>query len=735
MQQEYGPYPSTFKAAVALEAIQASCPMDVLSARYSVPELLIREWTDILRNNAAWAFTQPSGHATSNTDLFDSRELATTIAENSTQGFAMMDQRGFCIFANKAWLDMTGYSADEISSSPLHYLVHHHHPDGTPYPMEDCPIDRALPENFDVRQHEDVFFRKDGSRFDVACAASPIFRGGKAVATVIEIRDVTEQKKQARERLENEQRALRLAEAAEDRRRQLDAFLDAAPVGIGLADSSGRLIVVNRANKDLWGKIAYLAENVRQYQEFKGWWADGQDHHGEPVYFDEWALARALRGEEVNNDIVDIEPFDDPETRKTISVSSRPIRDDNGKITGAVVVQVDITAQREAENALRHANLNKDNFIATLAHELRNPLAPIRASVELFQMRAPDDPLLKRATEAMARQIAHITRLVDDLLDVARIARGNVELKLEICDLNVLAMQTVEDYRPTLTASGIEIKTCVPVTPIWVRADTARLVQIFGNLLHNASKFTKAGDRVSVEIVEESNQDGRFALISIADTGIGMPKEFMPTLFGPLVQASQDLGRSLGGLGLGLALVKGLSELHGGSVGAHSAGHGLGSTFTVRLPLANPPKEDCKDTGKSGGIPSLRILAIDDNVDALEVLSMLLVASGHEVDTAYDGYTGIEAIRRVKPDLVICDIGLPGHMTGHDVAREVRSDKGLGDTMMIALSGYGQESDKNQSALAGFEAHLVKPVRFTDLEVEIRKAGIKKRMRSTERPM
>lgn len=719
-------FPSTFKAAVALEALKATHSIDELSSRFAVPVPLIREWVDTLRERAAEVFSEQAQRKDVDTDIFSGSELAMTIAENSTQGFAMMDQRGYCVYANKAWLEMTGYSEEEISSQPLHYLVHHHHPDGTPYPMEECPIDRALPENFDVRAHEDVFFRKDGSTFDVACAASPIFKAGKPVATVIEIRDVTDQKKQARAHIENEHRAVKLAREAQQQRLQLKAFLDAAPVGIGMADPNGKLIVINRANKELWGENIHLAEDLQGYKEFKGWWADEAEHHGTPVSPDEWALARALRGVDVDNDIVEIEPFDAPGLRKTVSLSARPIRDERGAIVGGVVVQVDITAQRKAELALRQADRNKDDFIAILAHELRNPLAPIRAAVDLFKMRVPGDPVLKRATGAMARQIDHITRLVDDLLDVARISRGKVELKLETCDLVRIVTQTVEDYRPAILSNGVVLDLQSPSQPVWVKGDSARLAQIIGNLLHNASKFTRNGHRILVDVSTDFQPNGEYVTLTVHDNGAGMSQELVSSLFNPFVQAAQGLGRSAGGLGLGLALVKGLAELHGGSVGVQSPGPGQGSTFTVRFPVTARPINSETEIEENDSNFALRIVAIDDNQDALEMLGLLLTAMGHEVELANDSTSGLEKIRQVRPDVVICDIGLPGEMSGYDIVRIVRAEQDLDSTSMIALSGYGQASDKQRSILAGFQSHLVKPVLIDALKNELTKVHFNK---------
>lgn len=722
MQSDKNYYPASFKAAVALAALRNEQPAEELAARFGVPADQVREWAGILEQQAGAAFAQPAPQQGEGDELLDSSEMAKAIAENSTQGFAMMDRRGYCVYANRAWLDMTGYSAEEIGAQPLHYLVHHHHPDGRPYPMEECPIDRALPENFDVRAHEDLFFRKDGSSFEVACAASPIFRNGEPAFTIIEIRDVTEQKRQARELLSNERHAVQLAQAAEERQRQLDAVLDATPVGIGVVDTNGKLILVNRANRELWGESMTMAEAVDQYADYQGWWADGGTRDGQPLRPRDWALARVLAGESVDNDIVEIAPFYQHAARKTIALSARPIHDEHGAIRGAVVAQVDITLQKQAELALRQADRNKDDFIAILAHELRNPLAPIRTAVDLFRMFDAGNPVLKRATEAMARQVAHITRLVDDLLDVARISRGRIELRREPCDIVRVVTQTAGDYRESVQANGVELRIEVGAAPLWVDGDGARLVQIVGNLLHNAAKFTHEGNRITVRAGEHEGPGGPEAVIEVEDDGAGMAPELMATLFQPFIQAAQGLDRSGGGLGLGLALVKGLAELHGGSVSASSRGPGLGACFTVRLPLRAAAARPVVEGGGPGLAESLRIVAIDDNQDALEMLGLLFSASGHAVSTAFDGPAGMESIRQVRPHVVVCDIGLPGKMNGYDVARAVRAEPGLAHTVLIALSGYGQESDKRQSAAAGFDVHLVKPMSYPDLEEAIRKA-------------
>jgi len=705
-------------AAVALAAIRREGSIAQLAARYCIPEHLVLQWQDNLEQHASVVFEQSLPTPSHILEQFAKSELAQIIAENSTQGFAVMDPDGYCVYANQVWLDMTGYSPDEIQSQPLHHLVHHHYPDGRPYPMMDCPIDRALPENFNVRAHEDVFFRKDGSRFDVLCAASPVFQGGKAVATIIEIRDVTEQKRQQQELIANERRALDLARTAEKRGQEMNALLDAVPVGIGMANSNGELVVVNQANLELWGQTTLYVENVEQYREFRGWWADGREHHGDPLQPGDWALARALRGETVLEDIVEIEPFDTTQARKTLWLSARPVFSSDGTIVGAVVAQVDITRQKQLEESLRLADKNKDDFIAILAHELRNPLAPMRAAVDLFQFAPLENPVHKRAVDAMTRQVAHVTRLVDDLLDVARVSRGKVELKLEPCDVVQIVKQTAEDYRPTIEVKGVELRIHAPSCSIWVLGDAARLAQIIGNLLHNAAKFTNAGDEICVTVREEDCVKGGVSVI-VHDNGTGIEPDIVTALFQPFNQGAQGCGKSSEGLGLGLTLVKGLTEAHGGKVDAQSPGLELGATFTVFLPTLKHGAIVVEPHAENTSERKLNIVAIDDYQDALDMLCILLGTHGHTVTTALNAADGIATVKNINPDVVICDIGLPGALDGYDVARAIRADDSLKDVVLIALSGYGQESDRMCSKTAGFDLHLVKPISYQHLEEEL----------------
>jgi signal transduction histidine kinase len=371
---------------------------------------------------------------------------------------------------------------------------------------------------------------------------------------------------------------------------------------------------------------------------------------------------------------------------------------------------------RQYAAELKEADRRKDEFLAMLAHELRNPLAPVRNAVEILRLSGPVNEAIESAREILSRQVAHMARLIDDLLDVARIARGKVRLRTERCDLAELVRQTAEDYRPTLVAIGVTFKIDVPTTQLPLMADPTRVAQVIGNLLHNAGKFTPRGGVVTVEVDEEMSGNGgadRVGVVRVSDTGAGLDATVMAHLFEPFSQADQPIDRHNGGLGLGLALVKGLLELHGGSVGAESAGPNQGSTFTMRIPLvpAEPEVDESKNTGGAKkNTCGMRILIVEDNADAAKSLQMLLKFLGHTVETAPDGTMGLEAARSFHPNVVISDLGLPGKLDGYALAQAIRADAELRTIHLIAMSGYGADEDRQRTKEAGFDQHLVKPV-------------------------
>ncbi len=384
------------------------------------------------------------------------------------------------------------------------------------------------------------------------------------------------------------------------------------------------------------------------------------------------------------------------------------------KATSIMAVCRDITDRRRADDDLREAARRKDEFLAMLGHELRNPMAPIRNATCLLRRLDSGDPRGRRAREIIERQTAHLTRIVDDLLDVSRIARGKISLRREQLDWAAIVRDAAEDHRGSLEARGVALRVEIPVAPLWVEGDATRLAQVLSNLLHNSEKFTQAGGTVALEL--RPSPEGKAAVLTVEDTGMGMSKETLGRLFAPFVQAGTDLARSRGGLGLGLALVKGLLDLHGGSIEAASEGQGRGSRFTVELPLLETPAQRPapRPSGVSPG--SVRVLIIEDNSDAAESLQSLLELRGHTVRTAGDGLEGLRAARAFRPDVILCDIGLPGELDGYGVAEAIRADPALRSVLAVAVSGYGQLEDKRRAAQASFNLHLTKPVEPDELE-------------------
>jgi two-component system CheB/CheR fusion protein len=382
-------------------------------------------------------------------------------------------------------------------------------------------------------------------------------------------------------------------------------------------------------------------------------------------------------------------------------------------------IAIDVTQYVQATEQLRQANerlleadRQKDDFLAVLSHELRNPLMPIKHGLYVINRTPPDSEQARRAKVTMERQVDQITRLVNDLLDVSRISRGKVQLQRERFDLRQAVSRTLEDFRPLFAPRAIRVEEHGPDQPVWINGDSSRVAQVLGNLLHNAAKFTRDGGSISVTLAQQGAQ----AVLRVDDDGAGIARELLERIFEPFIQAEQNLARSAGGLGLGLALVKGLVELHGGTVEAQSEGAGRGSHFTVRLPIDSAPVAEPRSRAKHPPRHTCRVLVIEDNVDNAETLSDVLKLDGHEVSVSYSGADGISKARSFNPDVVFCDIGLPG-MNGYDVARAFRSDTALRGIALVALTGYGSADDREKAVTAGFNRHLIKPPMHEDIEV------------------
>jgi signal transduction histidine kinase len=428
----------------------------------------------------------------------------------------------------------------------------------------------------------------------------------------------------------------------------------------------------------------------------------------------ELPVQSAARGSELRGNEHEV-VFSDGE-RLHLYGNAVPLRDAAGNVRGAISAFVDITARVQAEESLREADRRKDEFLAMLSHELRNPLAPILNAVGVLKRPGLSDERLEWAREVIERQVENLTRMVDDLLDVSRITQGKVALKRENLDLAAVVARALETSRPLIEARKHKLTVKLPPRPVRLNGDLIRLAQVISNLLSNAAKYT--GEGGDIQLTGETVNDE--VIVRVKDNGIGIPAEDLQRIFDLFIQAERALDRALGGLGIGLTLARGVVEMHGGRIEAFSDGPGRGSQFVARLPaLTDAPGGACessfvvKDAG-IGASKTCRVLVVDDNVDSAESLSVVLSLEGHKTKTAHDGPTALELARAFRPQVTLLDIGLPG-MSGYEVARELRKQPGGRKAKLIALTGYGQEEDQRKSREAGFDHHLTKPVDYDAL--------------------
>jgi CheY-like chemotaxis protein/nitrogen-specific signal transduction histidine kinase len=380
----------------------------------------------------------------------------------------------------------------------------------------------------------------------------------------------------------------------------------------------------------------------------------------------------------------------------------------------AVAVIEDITERRQAEEDLREADRRKDEFLATLAHELRNPLAPIRNSLHIFRMAGIQDPTVNRVCDMMERQVAHMVRMVDDLLEVSRISRGKIELRKERVQLASVLRTAVDTSMPLIEAGKHKLQVQMPEEPLMLDADPVRLAQVFANLLNNSAKYTKEGGEISFEVTTENGM----AVVCVKDNGEGIPPQMLKRVFNMFTQVNTG-SRAQGGLGIGLTLARTLVHLHGGTIEAFSEGQGKGCEFVVRLPLAQVQSEakprPVAQPQDAQPLRLRRVLVVDDNEDAADSLGMLLQFLGADVMVVHDGKSALAALKTFKPAVILLDLGMPG-MNGLEVARRVREDPDYRDLTLVALTGWGQREDRRRTHEAGFDYHLVKPADVSTLQ-------------------
>lgn len=519
-------------------------------------------------------------------------------------------------------------------------------------------------------------------------------------------------RKQAEER---ERRAVAEAVAAAEANAKFRTFFEQGSNFAGVMTLDGTVIEANRLCLDACG---FSREEVigKKFWEC-GWWSRSPAL----VEMVRTASAQAAEGRLFRQETP---YFVADGSERVVDLVLSPVTDESGRVLFVAPTGTDITKRKRAEEELRRlaaglaeANRNKTEFLATLAHELRNPLAPIRNGLQLMRLATDNPAMMARVRDMMERQIAQMVHLIDDLLDIARITSGKVELKKSRVELNRIVATAVETTLPMIEAVGHQLTVRMPEEPLLLNVDPARLAQVVSNLLNNAAKYTPTGGRIELS----AHREGEQVIVAVADTGVGLPAESLSSVFEMFTQVGRNKDRAEGGLGVGLSLVRHLVELHGGTVTAESPGAGKGSTFTLRLPLvAEGGSRHCAAdfaTSGSGGTAArkFRVLIVDDNTDGAESLSLLLQVCGHTTHVADDGRQALAMAQAFRPEVVFLDIGMPG-MNGYEVARALRKIPGLQDVLLVALTGWGAESDRAQAREAGFDRHLTKPVDLAGIE-------------------
>ncbi|MEO7947616.1 MAG: ATP-binding protein [Polaromonas sp.] len=515
----------------------------------------------------------------------------------------------------------------------------------------------------------------------------------------------------------------RAGEALRQSEQRFRALFDLGPIAMYCCDTSGVIQEFNLCAVELWGREPKPDDvDERFCGASKVYYPDGSllSHAQNPV-------VAVLKGEIPQAH--DLEAVIERPDGSRIQVIANivPLKNGRGEITGAINCFYDITERSRLERktqaqaqALADLHRRKDEFLAMLSHELRNPLAPLASAVQMLHLQKNEEPLQQHARKVIERQVGQMKHLIDDLLEISRINSGNVRLRQEWTSVSDVVERALETVQPLIVQRRHEFTVSLPPQPVWLHADATRLEQVLVNLLANAAKYTDEGGRIwlSVELDDDAGlkAGGQAAVLRVRDTGICIAPELLPHVFELFTQAERAIDRSQGGLGIGLSLVRQLVELHAGSVKAYSV-PGQGSEFVVRLPAMPPPPAPLTPSIQPvpPGGKSCRVLAVDDHVDAVQNLALLLEIAGHEVQIAYDGTSALEAALAMRPDVVLLDLGLPG-LTGFEVAKWIRQQAALKNVVLVALTGYGREADRQRSKAAGFDYHLVKPAGFSEVE-------------------
>lgn len=523
--------------------------------------------------------------------------------------------------------------------------------------------------------------------------------GSRQVALVA--RDVSAQAQAVQALKRSEQRARTEAERAEAERKRLNAVLETTPAPVFVVDAQGQFIHANSRARADWGHHPYA-----DHRQWMGWWADGSDRTGQRLTPDDWPLVRALRGQACQ-DVIEIASPTHSRQRKVYLVAGAPILGAGGQIEGAVVTATDISTQVQAEREMQEAHQRKDEFLAMLAHELRNPLAPIRAAAELMGRPQAGKELMLRTSAIIARQVQHMTELVDDLLDMSRVSRGTISLNKEFLDTRAVVSDALEQVAPMLRQRKHQLEVLPPEQPLLFEGDRKRVIQVLSNLLSNAIKYTPPGGHIRLTVA----QVGDRLEFRVEDNGQGMDSATLARAFELFAQAKRSSDREQGGLGIGLALVKKLVELHGGEVRASSEGVGRGSQFVACLPLCQGmlPTTVSERPARRKKPQQMQVMVVDDHIDGAQTLAMLIESDGHRCQVAHAPGQALALLAQQTADALILDIGLP-EMDGRELARRLRAREETAQALLIALSGYAQPKDRQAALDAGFDHYLIKPV-------------------------
>jgi PAS domain S-box-containing protein len=608
-----------------------------------------------------------------------SQERLSRAIQIETVGVIFFRTDGRITDANDAFLHMSGYSRGDLEIGLVRW--------DRLTPPEWMPQSLRAIEEFEMMgrtiPYEKEYIRKDGSRWWALFAATRI-EADEGVEFII---DITESKLAEVKLRESEERFRSIA--------------DSSPVMIWVTDAAGRIEFVNRSYLDFFGITRERAAQL-------GW--SEIVHSDDREYLE--AFSAALCDRQPLHARARVKRHD--HQWRWIESRGNPRLGPAGEVTGYVGSSADITELIKSQEAMREADRRKDEFLATLAHELRNPLAPIRNSLQILRLTGDSKPATEQVYEMMERQVNQMVRLVDDLLEISRITRGQIELRKERVSLTAVIQSAVEVSKPLLEDACHHLAISLPPEPLTFEADPVRLEQIISNLLNNAAKYTNPAGRIWLTAQREKNN----VVISVRDSGIGILPDMLPRIFEMFMQVEHSASRTQGGLGIGLTLVRSLVEMHGGQVEARSEGPGKGSEFIVRLPLDdNPQTEMVRDNMRhSGQLSSRRVLVVDDNRDAADSLGKLLNLAGAEARAVYNGFSALELLPTYQPAVLLVDIGMPD-MDGYELARRVRQLPECGDLTLIALTGWGQAEDRQRSQAAGFDFHLTKPADFNTLQM------------------